>query len=158
MCWGYTVQPIWVDMKDKKKDKNILLKAIKDVIEGEESVLFAYLYGSLAHSASHSESDIDVAVYLTLSDMKGYLEKEKRIFSALVDHIHTDRIDLRILNVLPLVLQYNVLKEGIPILIKDEQSKIDFETEVMNRYFELKPYLDESKEMLFKRIREGLLE
>jgi hypothetical protein len=57
---------------------------------------------------------------------------------------------------LPLLLQYHVLKEGIPILIKDEQGRIDFETMVMNRFFELKPYLDEYREMLFLRIKAGI--
>lgn len=143
-------------MDNRTKDRNILLKVLKEIMEGEESILFAYLYGSFVQGTFHPESDIDVAVYLTPSDMKGYLEREKRILSTLIDRIHTDRIDLRILNVLPLVLQYNVLKEGTPILIKDEQSMVDFETEVMNRYFELKPYIDESKEMLFERIRSDI--
>lgn len=143
-------------MKDGIKKRNILIKALREVMEREESILFAYLYGSHVYDSVHSQSDIDVAIYLTPSDMKGYLEKEKRILSTLIDHIQTDRIDLRILNVLPLVMQYNVLKDGTPILIKDEQSRVDFETGVMNRYFELKPYLDEYKEMLLKRIRAGI--
>ena len=125
-------------------------------MEGEEDVLFAYLYGSYAYGVVHSESDIDVAVYLNPSDMKEYLKKEKRILSALIDKIRTDIIDLGILNVLPLLLQYHVLKEGIPVVIKDEQKRIDFETKVMERFFELKPYLDEYREMLFLRIKAGI--
>ncbi len=143
-------------MKNGIENRDILLKTLKEAMQGEEDVLFAYLYGSYAYGDVHSESDIDVAVYLTLSDMKEYLEKEKRILSALIDKIHTDRIDLRILNVLPLLLQYRVLKEGIPIFTKEEQERIDFETRVMNRFFELKPYLDEYREMLFLRIRAGI--
>ena len=143
-------------MKKEIKKRDALLKTLKDVIVEEEGVLFAYLYGSYAYGVVLSESDIDVAVYLNPSDMKEYLKKEKRILSVLIDKIHTDRIDFRILNVLPLLLQYHVLKEGIPILIKDEQGKIDFETRVMNRFFELKPYLDEYREMLFLRIKAGI--
>ncbi len=143
-------------MKYGIENRNILFKILKEVMEGEEGVLFAYLYGSYACGDVDSESDIDVAVYLTPSDIKEYLEKEKRILSALIDKIHTDRIDLRILNVLPLLLQYRVLKEGIPIFIKEEHERIDFETRVMNRFFELKPYLDEYREILFLRIRSGI--
>jgi predicted nucleotidyltransferase len=145
-------------MKNGVGNGEILLKALREAIEEEEGVLFAYLYGSHAYGDVHSESDIDVAVYLKPSDMKEYLEKEKRILSALIDRVRTDRIDLRILNVMPLVFQYNVLKDGTPILIKDEQARVDFETRVMNRFFELKPYLDEYKEMLISRIRAGIQE
>jgi len=143
-------------MKNGIENRNILLKVLKEVMEGEKGVLFAYLYGSYAYGVVLSESDIDVAVYLKPSDMKEYLEKEKRILSALIDKIHTDRIDLRILNVMPPILQYRVLKEGIPVVVKDEQERINFETRVMNRFFELKPYLDEYREMLFLRIKAGI--
>ena len=143
-------------MKNGIENRDILLKALKEVMEGEEGVLFAYLYGSYAYGVVHSESDIDVAVYLNPSDMKEYLQKEKRILSALIDKIRTDIIDLGILNVLPLILQYHILKEGIPIFIKDEKGRIDFEIRVMERFFEMKPYLDEYREMLFLRIQTGI--
>jgi predicted nucleotidyltransferase len=145
-------------MENRIGDREILLKSLKEAIEGEEGVLFAYLYGSHACGSALSDSDIDVAVYLNPSDMTEYLKKEKKILSALIDKVHTDRIDLRILNAVPLILQYRVLKEGIPIVVKDEQSRVDFETGVMNRFFDLKPYFDEYKEMLIARIRAGIQE
>jgi len=70
--------------------------------------------------------------------------------------LHSDKIDLRILNVSPFLLQYNILKEGVLIFSRDEAERVDFETRVMNRFFELKPYLDEYKRMLLLRIREGI--
>jgi len=130
-----------------------LISYLRDFFEEPEAIV---LFGSYATGTDTSESDIDIAVYLDPSDMKEYLEKERRILSALIGKIRTDRIDLRILNVMPLILQYRVFKEGIPILIKDEQTRVDFETGVMNRFFELKPYLDEYKEILFLRIRTGV--
>lgn len=140
------------------ENRNSLLTVLKEAMEADEDVLFAYLYGSYACGAAFSESDIDIAVYFNPSDIKGYLEKEKRILSALIDRVRTDRIDLRILNVMPLVLQHRVFKEGIPILIKDERARIDFETRVMNRFFDLKPYLDEYQKMLLARIQSGINE
>lgn len=145
-------------MIGKIKNRNILLKTLRRAMEKEEDVLFAYLYGSRVYDPVFTDSDIDVAVYLTHSDMKGYLERERRILSNLIDHIHSDRIDLRILNVMPLVFRYRVLKEGVPILVKDEQARVDFDTLVMNRFFDLKPYLEEYQEMLCVRIRAGIHE
>jgi hypothetical protein len=48
-----------------------------------------------------------------------------------------------------------VIKEGIAIFVRDEPERVGFEIMVMNRFFELKPYLDEYRQMLSSRIRAG---
>lgn len=132
------------------KNRQLIINAIKEVMEKDSEVLFAYLYGSSVYFDRISGGDIDVAVYLKTLDMMGYLKKEEELIAALVN-----RIDLRILNVSPFLLQYNVIKEGIPILVRDEAERVGFEIKVMNRFFELKPYLDEYRQMLSSRIRTG---
>src|SRR4030043_1474660 len=121
-------------------EKRVLLNSIKEVIKKDKEVLFAYLYGSSISQPIPFNSDIDVAVYLKPSDMKSYIRKEERLTNALVSKLHKDKLDLRILNILPFLLQYNVIKEGIPIFVRDELERVDFETRVMSRFFELKPY------------------
>lgn len=140
------------------EDKNTtdLLAVIKRVIEKDEDILFAYLYGSRVHPSTHFESDIDVAVYLKPFDIKNYIKKEDHLITLLMTQLHSDKIDLRILNTSPLLLQYNILKEGILIFVRDESERVDFENRVMNRFFELKPYLDEYNHMLSLRIKAGL--
>lgn len=143
-------------MNKKIENRAHLIKIMKRVFEAEEEILFAYLYGSYVHGPLLPESDIDVAIYLRPSDINKYLDIEKKILSTLIDKIHYDKIDLRILNTLPLLHQYYVLKEGIPIFIRDEQARVDFDTNVMIRYFKLKPYLEEYREMLFQRIKQEI--
>lgn len=143
-------------MKNVIMNRENLIKNLKEVLEKEEEILFAYLYGSYAYDSVLPESDIDIAVFLKPSDIKKYLEIEKKILSSLIDKFHSDRIDLRILNGLPLLHQYNILKDGIPIFIRDEQARVDFDTRVMIRFFELKPYLEEYREMLYMRIKKGI--
>ena len=138
------------------KNKTEILAILKEVMEKDKGVLFAYLYGSYAQNSIHFESDIDVAVYLRSSDVKGYIRKEEELTVELITKIHTDRIDLRILNVLPLVLQYNILKDGILIFVREDRERVDFETRVMNRFFELKPYIDEYQQMLSLKIKAGI--
>jgi hypothetical protein len=140
----------------KEKNRIEIFEIIRKVMEKDKEVLFAYLYGSYVYNFSDLKSDIDVAVYLNPSDIKGYIKKEEELTISLVTRIHKDRIDLRILNVLPLLLQYNILKEGIPVFVRDEREKVDFETRVMNRFFELKPYIDEYKQMSLLRIKAGI--
>ena len=133
-----------------------LITALKEIMEKETEILFAYLYGSYALNIIHSKSDIDVAVYLEPLDIKGYIQKEKDLTAILITELHNDSVDLKILNTLPFLLKYKVIKEGIPIFIKDESERIDFETMVTNRFFELKPYLDEYNRMLLQRIKAGV--
>lgn len=131
------------------------LDVIKKVIEEDQEVLFAYLYGSSVY-ADLPDSDIDLAVYLKSADIKACIRKEEELTTALAIKLHTNKIDLRILNVLPLLLQYNILKEGIPFFVRDQRERVDFDTKVMNRFFELKPYIDEYNRMLLSRIEEGV--
>ena len=141
---------------EKYEKESILLNILKEVLEKDEDILFAYLYGSLVFNSIHPESDIDITVYLKPSDIKEYIKKEEELLATLVTKLHNDKIDLRILNTSPFLLQYNIIKEGIPILIRDEAERVDFETRVMNRFFELKPHLDEYKQMLSLRIKAGI--
>jgi predicted nucleotidyltransferase len=136
--------------------KGILLNSIKEVVEKDKEVLFAYLYGSSISQSIPFNSDIDVAVYLKPSDMKSYIREEERLTNALISKLHNDKIDLRILNILPFLLQYNVIKEGIPIFVRDESERVDFEIRVMSRFFELKPYLEEYKRMFSLRVQAGI--
>ena len=141
---------------NNEKDRAEIFDILKEGMEKDENVLFAYVYGSYARDSIHFESDIDVAVYLKTSDIKEYIKKEEELTIELVTKIHRDRIDLRILNVLPLLLQYNILKDGIPIFVRDNKERVDFETKVMNRFFELKPYIDEYQQMLSLKIKSGI--
>ena len=138
------------------KNRTEIFDILKEVMEKDKEVLFAYLYGSYAQDSIHFESDIDVAVYLKSADLKRYSKKEEELTIELVTKIHKDRIDLRILNVLPPLLQYNVLKDGTPIFVRDDKERVDFETRVMNRFFELKPCIDEYYRMLSLKIKAGI--
>jgi predicted nucleotidyltransferase len=136
-------------------NKQLMINTIKEVMERDREVLFAYLYGSSVYHDEVFRNDMDVAIYLRTLDMMGYLKKEEELTAALVTSLNNDRIDLRILNVAPFLLQYNVIKEGIAIFVRDEPERVGFEIKVMNRFFELKPHLDEYRRMLILRIRAG---
>ena len=136
--------------------RKALIQALKKIFKKDREILFAYLYGSYAINAVHPGSDIDIAVYLEPSDIKDYVKKQEELATTLITELHNDNIDLRILNTLPFLLKYKVLKEGMPILIKDESARVEFETATMNRFFELKPYLEEYNRMLLLRIQASI--
>jgi predicted nucleotidyltransferase len=137
----------------KVRKLGVLIGQIKECLDGQKDIQFAYLYGSTVHDPNLPGGDIDVAVYLTPAKPEKYSKREVELLAILVSKLHTDAIDLRILNMLPLVIQYGILKEGILVLSHDETRRTEFETSVMLRFFELKPCLDEYQRMLSQRIR-----
>lgn len=138
--------------------RKALIQALKKILKKDREILFAYLYGSYATDVVHvyPGSDIDIAVYLEPSDIKNYVKKQEELTTTLITKLHNDNFDLRILNTLPFLLKYKVLKEGMPILIDDESARVEFETATMNRFFELKPYLEEYNRMLLLRIQSSI--
>jgi predicted nucleotidyltransferase len=102
------------------------------------------------------ESDIDVAVYLKPMNMNDFVRTEEKLTLALIMRLHDDRLDLRVLNALPFLMQYAVLRDGILIFSRNELERVDFETQVMIRFFDLKPYLDEYRRTLLSKIRGSL--
>jgi len=135
-----------------------LIKILKECLEEDGDILFAYLYGSSVFHPDLYGKDIGIAVYLKTSDIKSYVRKEEELTTLLILKLHTDQIDLRILNVLPLIIQHRILKDGVLIFSRDDLGRVDFETEVMVRYFEIKPYLNEYIQILTQRIRGELNE
>lgn len=142
-------------MKQSPNRKHIK-EDIKKVLETDKDVLFAYLFGSQAAELTHFLSDIDVACYLKPGDMKYYLKKDKQLLGDLAVRLGTSKVDLILLNVAPLVLKFRAISGGEVILSQDEQERVDFETAVLYRYFDLKPYLDEYYKLIRYRIKQAV--
>lgn len=141
----------------KQSLKQVQIKRnIKKVLEADKDVLFAYLFGSLATGQTHFLSDIDVACYLEPGDMEYYLKKDGQLLGDLAVGLHTSKVDLIILNIAPLVLEFRIISDGEVILSRDEQERIDFETVALYRYFDLKPYLDEYYKLIHYKIKQAV--
>jgi predicted nucleotidyltransferase len=103
-----------------------------------EAVGAAYLYGSRARGSSRSDSDLDLAILLkhapapTLKsiarDLEGAVERALRIATQIV-----------VLNTAPADLTHRVLRDGVVLLDRDRASRIRFEVQTRNEYFDLAP-------------------
>lgn len=132
------------------------LKAtIRKILKKDKDIAFAYIFGSLASGLSHPYSDLDIAIYLKPGNKDYYHKKEALLLGDLCSGLKGYNVDLILLNVAPLVLQFRVISEGIVIYSTDEQARVDFETSVLYRYFELKPLLDEYYQLLIEEIKAG---
>ena len=120
-----------------KVSKKAVKEAIREVLKKHEEILFAYLHGSFVKKDAFH--DIDVAIYLErmpASVLEYELQMETELMKALGKYI----VDVRILNDAPLSFKYNVIKDGIVLLSKDDDKRADFEEKTIVFYLDFLPY------------------
>jgi predicted nucleotidyltransferase len=116
-----------------QKEKDILIGRIFSVLQQNEYILFAYIYGSFASNKEFN--DIDVGIFISDENMKSPLQMELDLEGELEDKIKTP-VDVRIINHAPLSFIYNVLKSGFVAVDKDISFRSDFEGLIFKKYFD----------------------
>ncbi len=117
-----------------------------------DSVNFAYLFGSIVRGDANDLSDVDIAVMLDESlSKKDMLYVELDLISELTRVLKSDKVDLVLLNDAPLLLKYNIIKNG-HVLKSDEMKRVAFETGVMSRYLDEHYYIKRHTDMILQRI------
>jgi len=118
---------------------------IKFILENEEHVLFAYLFGSSATGNITPMSDVDIAAYLNPHTDK---TKEKiDLIGTLLETLRTDKIDLVILNNAPLTLTARIIRNKVILVDKFPFKRHSFESLILRQYYDFS--LKETK--LFER-------
>jgi len=107
-----------------------------------DTIVAAYVFGSVARGDERPGSDVDVAVLLaeappaTLEGLRGDLAE------ALERLVGRD-VDLVILNQAPADLVHRVLRDGCLVLETDRAARVRFEVQRRREYFDLLPILEE---------------
>ena len=102
-----------------QRDK--LIQQLKEILMRHDEIVFAYLFGSYATGHTHKFSDVDIAVYLKKYDVKTY----RKIFDDLAFNLPAE-IDLVVLNKVPPLFGHKILKEGILLFSRDEDTRIKY--------------------------------
>lgn len=132
--------------------KTCSLEAVlKSFFSARLEVQLAYLFGSQATGKANRLSDVDVAVLTDPSRVKknppyGY---KAELCADLMKLLKTDRVDVVLLNEATPFLRHQVLKTGKCLWARDPSMRIQFETEALARFLDVKPLLQshyESKE------------
>lgn len=99
-------------------------RALREALEGIESVRFAYLFGSFLLKGSFE--DVDVAVYLQPEALEGRepLSMAFDLADTLEHAIHLP-VDVQILNTAPLALRFEALR-GEPLMARCWEECADF--------------------------------
>ena len=105
----------------QKRNYKKAIEKIRNSLEKNPNVIFAYLYGSIARGTTHKFSDIDIAVYLKDASTEKFLE----LLSYIPDDIPFE-VDIKDLNTAPPLLRYNVIREGILLFSKNKEILAEF--------------------------------
>ena len=109
-------------------------------------ILEAYLFGSCATGRAQPHSDIDVAVYVDPSNAThsgfGYAAE---LTAELMSALHSNAVDLTVLNTAPPVLYHRVLRDGRRLLSRDLRRTTTREGYALSRYCDFVPQLAKMK-------------
>jgi len=119
-------------------------------------VLFAYLYGSYVSGLSHPFSDLDIGIYVEGLDIKTSLDLELSLALRIDEELgHALQTEVRILNLLPLAIKGNILGEVDLVYCRDEDKRIEFETQVRTAYFDFLPVIRRYRKSCRERALQG---
>jgi len=99
------------------------IKALKDYFEKKNSVILAFLFGSQSKNLARKISDYDIAVLIKENGKKNKILS--KIWAELVDILNSE-VDLISLKDAPPILASRILREGIPLKIKDKKIFLDY--------------------------------
>ncbi len=121
--------------------RNIEERLSEELISADDSVVAAYLFGSVARGTDSSDSDVDVGILLRsvpsagLTDLRFTLEGN-------LERALGRRTQVVVLNDAPPDLVHRVLRDGRLVLERDRAARIRFEVRARNEYFDLLPILN----------------
>ena len=136
---------------------NERMSQLVEYLMGRPEVLAAYLYGSHAEGRASALSDIDLGVLIKDGLTEEHLwQLEDALAADLRRILRTDKVDLIVLNLAPLRIQYEVITKGEVLYSADDVARAEFESYSLRRYWDFEKYLEEYDRCFLIRIKEAL--
>ena len=140
---------------NRNLEKEQLSLLLEKFFQAHDRVELAYLFGSVAKGKAGALSDIDIGVYLSAGLTKAQRnQKRLDLIAKLTTILKNDRIDLLIINDTPPVLNFEIIKPNVLVLVRDHDLKLDVEQRIMSRYLDRKHHEDFLNRTLMKKIME----
>jgi hypothetical protein len=133
----FEVQVRFVMMREiSEKKRKEMVERIKDALESDERIAFAYLHGSFLAGPFR---DIDLGIYIRAGEGQGVLDYELGLENRL-EKITGIPTDVRALNSAPLPFRFNVVAKGLLLFSRDESLRSDFESLTFVEYHDFKHF------------------
>ena len=125
------------------------LAPAQDLLEREERVRFAYLFGSRASGKTGPLSDTDIAAFLDPAE--NAFDYRLLLIERLSRALRSDRLDLVILNEAPPELKFAVIKHG-KVLKEDRNARVPFEARTISEYLDTQHFRNVQREGFLARV------
>jgi predicted nucleotidyltransferase len=125
-----------------QEEKGEIIRQIRDAVALLPSLRVAYLYGSFF--SRDDFRDIDIAL-LTGREIKSeeshaYASRAATAIEAAIGFRH--ECDVRVINDEPVWFRYEVISNGIPVYVRNEEDRINYEADLLVVYQDLKSMYD----------------
>jgi predicted nucleotidyltransferase len=129
----------------------MMIDVCKRILEKNDNIMFALLFGSFATSKADKDSDIDIAIYLKDEEisLNNYLDLKVD----LMDNLKRE-VDLVVLNSAGTLVKYRVCQEGKVIFEREEGIVTLFKVKTIFEYNDMKKYLDYSYNAMISSLKE----
>ena len=135
-----------------------MIKKLEKFFSRKREIKFAYLFGSLAKRKNSKLSDIDIAVSVDkklIDEKKHPYGYKTSLITDLMSELHTDKIDLVVLNEATPLLAHRVIRDGILVDCKDESARINFQVQTIHQYIDTEKIRRIQEKYLKERIYSG---
>jgi len=134
------------------------IKSITDTLS-KYPIVFAYLFGSQAKGQSTTISDVDLAVFIDRRISRSERFDIRLRLTNDLSAIAGTKVDLIVMNDIPIQLAYEIIKYGKAILCKDRNAMIDAEIEILSKYLDRRYYDKRRAELFLRKIEtEGMIQ
>ena len=113
-----------------------VMDEIGKIVFGFDDVRAAYVFGSFIHHDDFNDIDVALLIYREPDPYKRF-KFEMRVARELERQIKPRfEFDVKILNYLPIEFQYEVLKEGKAVFLRDRRKNVEYESELISNYLD----------------------
>ncbi len=123
-----------------ERDKAKLLEGLREKIEGDGEVVFAYVHGGFVEASSFR--DVDLAIWIKDSSKAFHYTVD---FSVKLEIEVGIPIDVQVLNEAPLPFKYHVFTRGKMLFSRDESLRLKLVDETVRQYVDVKLLIEKSR-------------
>jgi len=131
----------------KKKEREIIIKVIKEILQKDPRVIFSYLFGSFLDGENFNDIDVGVYVKEEVNPFVLQAELKTKISEELGKEGYkkeADFFDVRVLNEAPFYILGEIMSEGLLLVDKDFDLRSRIAEEISFKYRECAGMLREA--------------
>jgi hypothetical protein len=134
------------------------LLRVVDAFAADDRVDAVWLFGSRARREADALSDVDIAVLARADLERDALWQAQLHWNGIaVTILCTDDASVQVLNRLPVAVREPMLRDARLLWSRAPERAADFSAATLKQYLDLKPYLDQYDQELFRQAISGTL-